>query len=164
MKMIKKLAVVIIALIVACFVCGCGSGKEKAPAEKSEQKTEQKTEQSKDDEDSGTEEKQEDKASGSGSEKHITVKVVFKDGSEKEYKYTTNAGMLGEALKENGLVEGIEGDAGLYITTVDGEKADDKNQEWWKVSQNGEMTQMGVDSTEIADGDQFELTFTTGFY
>ena len=65
---------------------------------------------------------------------------------------------------EEKLVEGTEGEMGLYITTVDGEQADDKNQEWWKIMQNGEMTQTGADTTKMSDGDTFELVYSVGYY
>ena len=72
--------------------------------------------------------------------------------------------MLGDLLVSESLAEGIEGEMGLYITTVDGEKAEDKNQEWWKILQNNEMAQTGADTLKMQDGDVFELVFTTGYY
>ena len=51
----------------------------------------------------------------------------------------------------------------MFVTTVDGETADDSQQQWWKVSVNGEMAQKGVDETPVNDGDTFELALTTGW-
>ena len=93
----------------------------------------------------------------------ITVKVIHGDGSEKEFPISTTAENLGAALVEEGLVEGEESSYGLFITTVDGETADDSNQEWWCLTKGGEMWNYGADSTEISDGDTFELTLTVGY-
>ena len=94
----------------------------------------------------------------------MTVSVTHKDESVKDFTYTTKYEMLGDLLRGEDLVDGIEGSAGYYVTTVDGEEAIDRKQEWWMVKKNGEMTQTGVDSTQMEDGDSFELVFTTGYY
>ena len=85
----------------------------------------------------------------------ITVKVIHGDGSEKEFPISTTAENLGDALVEEGLVEGEESSYGLFITTVDGETADDSNQEWWCLTKGGEMWNYGADT--------FELTLTVGY-
>ena len=95
--------------------------------------------------------------------KTITVEVVHKDGSSKDFTYHTDAEYLGEVLLAEGLVEGDEGEYGLMITTVDGETADDSNQEWWCLTKGGEMWNYGADSTELSDGDTYELTLTVGY-
>ena len=95
--------------------------------------------------------------------KEITVKVVHGDGSEKEFPISTEAETLGDALMAEGLVEGEESSYGLFITTVDGETADDSNQEWWCLTKGGEMWNYGADSTELSDGDTYELTLTVGY-
>ena len=70
---------------------------------------------------------------------------------------------LGPALVEGGVVEDNPAAHGLYILTADGETVDEANQEWWKLTKSGELLTTGVDSTPIAGGDVFELTFTTGY-
>ena len=95
--------------------------------------------------------------------KTITVEVVHKDGSSKDFTYHTDAEYLGEVLLAEGLVEGDEGEYGLMITTVDGETVDDANQEWWCLTKGGEMWNYGADATELSDGDTYELTFTVGY-
>lgn len=99
-----------------------------------------------------------------GEEKTVTVTVKHKDESVKEFTYTTEFEMLGDLLRDEKLVEGMDGSAGFYVTAADGEEAHDADQEWWMVMQNGEMTQTGVDEVKMADGDSFELVFTTGYY
>ena len=95
--------------------------------------------------------------------KEITLKVVHGDGSEKEFPISTTAETLGEALEAEGLIAGEESSFGLFVTTVDGETVDDANQEWWNLAQDGVSCTTGVDSTEISDGDTFELIFTVGY-
>lgn len=96
-------------------------------------------------------------------QKTVTVQVVHKDGTTKDFEITTSGATLREALDQESLVEGEESQYGLYIKTVDGETADDSNQEWWCVTKGGEMTSTGVDGIEIADGDTYELTLTVGY-
>ena len=95
--------------------------------------------------------------------KEITLKVVHGDGSEKEFPLSTTADTLGEALEAEGLIAGEESSYGLFITTVDGETADDANQEWWCLTKGGEVWNYGADSTQISDGDTYELTLTVGY-
>ncbi len=156
MKKMRKTLIILLALALVCSLfAGCGS--KKADKSKEETKTEAETTQ------------QEDKAAGAGApetgdEKVVRVIVTHKDESKKEFEYTTDLEMLGDLLESESLAEGIEGEMGLYITTVDGEKAEDKNQEWWKILQNNEMAQTGADTLKMQDGDVFELVFTTGYY
>ena len=95
--------------------------------------------------------------------KEITVTVVHGDGSSKDFKIRTDAEYLGEALLEQKLIEGDEGEFGMYITAVDGETADDSVEQWWCLTKSGGTVMTGVDMTPIADGDNFELTLTTGY-
>ena len=95
--------------------------------------------------------------------KAIDVVVVHGDGSEDTFQYQTDAEYLGDVLTENGLVEGTESSYGLFITTVDGETADDSLQQWWCITREGEMLSTGADQTPIADGEQYELTLTEGY-
>lgn len=95
--------------------------------------------------------------------KTITVEVVHKDESRKEFKITTSADNLRGALDQEKLVQGSESEYGLYIETVDGETADSANQEWWAVTKDGTMTETGVEGVMIADGEHYELTLTVGW-
>lgn len=95
--------------------------------------------------------------------KSITVEVVHGDGSLKTFDCDTEREYLGEVLADEKLVEGEEGAYGLFITTVDGETADDGKQQWWCITKGGEQLNTGADQTPIADGDHYELTLTTGY-
>lgn len=73
----------------------------------------------------------------------------------------TDAENLEEALLEAQLVEGEDGDYGLYIKTVNGILADyEADQSYWAIYENGEYMTSGVNTTEIATGDHYELVYT----
>ena len=95
--------------------------------------------------------------------KHIVVEVVHSDGSEKEFAYDTEAGYLGELLKEEGLISGTEDQYGIFVDTVDGETAVwEENGAWWSLSCNGEAAQTGVDQTVVEDGAVYTWSYTVG--
>lgn len=94
-------------------------------------------------------------------EKTVTVLVTHKSGEEKVFTITTTAENLGDALVENDIVDGEDGQYGLYITAVDGEVADySVDQSFWALSKGGEELFTGASSTPVSDGDVFELTYT----
>lgn len=93
--------------------------------------------------------------------KTITLTVVHRDGSSKDFTIETGREMLGEALVDEGLIEGEDSEYGLFVTKVDGEEADSGKHEFWSLTIGGEMATTGVDSTPIEDGGQFELTLDT---
>lgn len=95
--------------------------------------------------------------------KTVTVEVVHGDASTKSFTYHTDAEYLGEVLLAEGLIEGEQGDFGLYILVVDGERADySVDGGWWGLYQQGELTPTGVDMTPIADGDAYQLVYCVG--
>ena len=95
---------------------------------------------------------------GQAGEKTITVEVVHADESSREFTYQTSEEFLGPVLVQEGLVQGEESTYGLFITTVDGETAE--GNQWWCITQDGQMVETGADTTPIADGDHFELTMS----
>ncbi len=91
----------------------------------------------------------------------LTVEVIDKEGKSTEFTIKTDKDNLGAALIDEGLVEGEVGEYGLYITTVNGIVADYKTDgAYWALSRNGEYLMTGADSTPIADGDHYEITYT----
>ena len=91
-----------------------------------------------------------------------TVQVEVKAG-EKSVTFTvkTDEAILGDALIAHGLVEGDEGAYGLYIKKVNGITADyDVDKSYWGFYKNGEYIMTGIDSTEFADGEHYELVYT----
>lgn len=96
-------------------------------------------------------------------DKHITVTVVHKDGTSKEFTYDTNEEFLGTVLQGAGLIDGEEGPYGLMISTVDGELADwNVDQSYWALYVGEEYAVTGIDTTPIHDGDTFSLVYTIG--
>ena len=95
--------------------------------------------------------------------KLITLEVVHGDGSQKDFRIRTDAETLRAALEQEDLIAGAESEWGLYVLKVDGETADESQEQWWSLTKNGEMSMTGVDDTTIADGDHYEFTLTTGW-
>ena len=106
---------------------------------------------------------QESSGSVGSAGKTIALTVTHKDGSTKEFNLETTEENLGAALLNEGIISGSDGEYGLFVTTVDGETADEGNQEWWCLTIAGETATSGVDSTPIEDGGVYELTLTVGY-
>ena len=91
-----------------------------------------------------------------------TVQVEVK-ANEQSVTFTINTDktILGDALIEYDLITGEDGPYGLYIKDVNGITADyDIDQSYWSFYKNGEYMTTGVDGTEIADGEHYELVYT----
>ena len=91
----------------------------------------------------------------------ITVQVEVKAGDESvTFTINTDKKTLGDSLLEHELVAGEEGQYGLYIKSVNGITADyDVDKSYWGFYKNGEYMMTGVDTTEIADGEHYELVY-----
>jgi len=100
---------------------------------------------------------------GVSGQKNIEVTVTMRDQSVKTYTIQTEEKFLGDALVAEKLAEGVDGDYGLFITTVAGETIDEEKEEWWCLTKDGQSVQTGVDATPIEDGDHFELTLKVGY-
>lgn len=103
----------------------------------------------------------EDTEFGSGKKK---VEVEVKAG-EKSITFTlhTDKENLADAMLEHSLVEGEDGQYGLYIKKVNGILADyDEDQTYWSLSKDGEMLMTGASDTKISDGERYEFTKAKG--
>ena len=96
-------------------------------------------------------------------QKNISVTVVYADKSDDKFEISTSQEYLRGALEEKNLVKGEESETGLFVTEVNGVKANSDNMEWWCITKSGEQVNTGVDSTPINDGDSFEITLTVGY-
>lgn len=86
-------------------------------------------------------------------ETEFIFKVVTKLGEEKTFTVRTDKTIVGEALQEVGLIEGDEGQYGLYVKAVDGEIVEwDTDGKYWAFYVDGAYALKGVDSTEIEAG------------
>ena len=100
---------------------------------------------------------------GTTGEKNITVVVVHKDGSEKTVQYNTSEAFLAPVLVENDLVQGEDGEFGLYIHYVDGERAVwELDTAWWGVYVGDEQAPVGVSELPIEDGGVYKLVYSVG--
>ena len=87
--------------------------------------------------------------------------MIDAGGASESFTIETDAEYLRQALEQEGLIEGDESEYGLFVTVVNGIAADDSQSQWWAFSKDGVMLETGVDSTPVADGDQFEATLST---
>ena len=90
-----------------------------------------------------------------------TVKVEVKVEEQMiTFTIKTDKKTVGEALIENELISGDEGDYGLYVKKVNGIVADyDVNQSYWAFYINGEMAMTGVDMTDIDETAIYRLEY-----
>lgn len=83
----------------------------------------------------------------------FTFIVVDKAGAETSFNISTDKKMVGDALIEEGLIEGEEGAYGLYVKKVNGILADYSiDQTYWAFYVNGEYAFSGVDTTPVEEG------------
>lgn len=90
-----------------------------------------------------------------------TVKVEVKvEDQSVTFTIKTDKKTLGDALLEHDLIAGEESAYGLYVKVVNGITADyDVDQSYWGFYKNGEYMMTGVDATEIANGEHYELVY-----
>lgn len=82
--------------------------------------------------------------------------VIEADGKETVFEIHTDKKIVGEALLELNLIDGEQGDYGLYVKTVNGITVDfDKDGKYWAFYVGGEYAMSGVDSTEITAGSTY---------
>ena len=93
-------------------------------------------------------------------QKSISVTVDPGDGGVSVYDITTQGSTLADALLQANVVEEINDG---FVSTVAGVTADAAKEEWWCLTEGGEMLMTGVNDTMIADGDQYEFTLKTGY-
>ena len=91
-------------------------------------------------------------------EQQFSLTVADKEGTEIVFTVRTDAETVGEALLEVGLIEGEEGDYGLYVKTVNGLTADyDTTGTYWAFYVNGAYAMSGVDTTPIEPDTDYAL-------
>lgn len=102
---------------------------------------------------------QQDQVIGTGETK-IIIEVRTEDRSVELTVHTVKE-LLGDALLEHKLIEGEDGDYGLYVKAVNGIPADyEKDRRYWALYKGGEYLMTGVDSTGISDGDHYEFVYS----
>ena len=89
--------------------------------------------------------------------KTISVVITHNDGTSKTETLSTDAETLWDAMREKGLIDGTDSDYGKWVTTVDGETADEANGQFWMFTRGGEWVDTACDATYIADGESYEF-------
>ena len=149
------LCIVLIAAI-ALFTTGCNDNTIETP----EQGTTQEAESLSESVSNADADIAETVELGEGAVSFVFT-VTDADGNESNFLINTDKTKVGEALLENGLIDGEDGPYGLYVKTVNGKTYDyDKDGKYWAFYINGEYGMSGVDTTEIADGEHYELVYT----
>ena len=157
MKRSKKLSSFILCAVLtvamALSMNGCG-GKQESTSSGEEKEAKVQTEA-----DVNAKESAESDGTvlGTGNTK-FSLTVVEKEGAETEFEIHTDKETVGEALLETGLIEGDEGEYGLYVKTVNGITADyDEDGTYWAFYINDEYAQTGVDATPIKEGESYSF-------
>ncbi len=80
--------------------------------------------------------------------------ILYSGKTDSEYL----SGLMDELKNTDGFeYESSAGDYGMYITSVNGIKADDGRKTYWAIYVNGEFSQYGADSQPVYDGDAYAL-------
>ncbi len=96
--------------------------------------------------------------------KAITIEVVNSKEESVIYELKTDVKYLEEAMneaKEQGFTyEAEEGQYGLSVSVVNGEKADyNTDGAYWAFYVNGEYCSNGISTQPVEDGDAFEIVY-----
>lgn len=141
MKRLLSFILCIVLVAAMALFAGCSDSK------KTETPSENITEQS--------EQTADVKELGEGNTK-FDFTVADKDGNETKFVVKTDKKTVGEALLDAGLIEGEEGQYGLYVKKVNGITADyEIDGTYWGFFVNDAMAPAGVDMTEIKEGESY---------
>ncbi len=84
--------------------------------------------------------------------------VVDKEGNQTHFTVYTDQTTVGAALLENNLIEGEQGDYGLYVKSVNGISADfNTDGTYWAFYVNDAYAMAGVDLTPIKEGETYSF-------
>ena len=84
---------------------------------------------------------------------YFDFSVTDAEGTVYNFHVHTDKTIVGEALEELGLLEGTEGEFGLYVNRVNGIYAQyEETGTYWAFYVNGEYAMSGVDTTTIEEG------------
>ena len=96
--------------------------------------------------------------------KAITIEVTDHAQKNTTYVVHTDAEYLIDAMKDTPKLtfSGYEGPYGLTLTAINGVTADwDKDNAFWCIYVNGEMSNYGIETQPVADGDVFLFQYTS---
>ena len=96
--------------------------------------------------------------------KNITIEVIDDAQKSTMYEVNTDAEYLGDAIRETKdlVVDGTESEYGMMVDTVNGVVADyNENGAYWAFYVDGEYCMYGMDEQPIADGQAYQIIYTT---
>lgn len=89
--------------------------------------------------------------------------VVDDQGNQTDFSVTTTKKTVGEALQDEHLIEGDEGQYGLYVKKVNGILAEyESTGTYWAFYVNGELAPKGVDQTPVVAGESYAFKVAKG--
>ncbi|MCD8382440.1 MAG: DUF4430 domain-containing protein [Clostridiales bacterium] len=163
---LNRILALLMALVLALAMTACGSGdtsQENAESDASAAESADTAAEEAADEAETESEAETGAEVTDGEVKNITLTVTYSDGTCANYEITTTAEYLMDAIEDTVTLEGSESDYGFYLETVNGETADyDTDGAYWAIYVNHEYGMYSLDSQPVADGDDFELTYTVG--
>ena len=165
-KMKKRVVSLLCVLMMVLSMVACGEGTKESPEQNDVTAEKEITEQN--DVNVEKDAPEESDVNAGKQDKEITVlgegktkfmlTVTDKDGNETQFEINTDKETVGDALLEHELIEGEEGDYGLYIKTVNNITADfEKDQTYWAFYVDGEYATSGVDTTPVNAGSTYSL-------
>lgn len=155
---LSSILCIVLIVAMALFTTACNDNESKETATTKETET---TTSSNMEEDTtlgnAADDTESDNVLGEGNTKFMFT-VVDQEGNETQFEIHTDKTTVGDALQEVGLIEGEEGEYGLYVKTVNGITADyDVDGTYWAFYINDEYAMSGVDTTEIEEGDSYSF-------
>lgn len=136
-----------LVMIMTVFSSGCGNKTEQQEADHSQLET------TKED----TQKMFEDGAVIGKGKTEFTL-VVTNNEDTRTFTVKTDEKTVGAALVECGLIEGEEGDYGLFVNTVNGVKVDyEKDKTYWAFYINDEYASTGIELTNIEPSATYTL-------
>ena len=136
-KLLVTLSIVLIA-VMALIIAGCSNNTQDEPTTTEPVQT------------TGAQTSAIVKGEGKNAFVFIAVDL---DGNSTHFMIKTDKETVGEALLENELIAGEDGQYGLYVKTVNGITLDyDKDGKYWAFYEENAYANQGVDQTSIKEG------------
>lgn len=136
-----------LVVAMALFSSGCGNQTKQQEASKQESQST---------ENDSTKPYEDGAIIGEGKTEFTLIVTNHED--TRTFTVKTDEKTVGAALVDNGLIEGEEGDYGLYVDTVNGVKVDyEKDKTYWAFYINEEYASTSVDLTDIEPGATYAL-------
>ncbi len=134
---IKKSIAVVLCLIISLLITGCSANKPTTDISSAPEAAAQ--------------------ALGEGATQFYLT-VTDKSGEKSRLSINTDRKTVGDALLDLEVIDGEQGDYGLYIKSVQGESLDfETDGRYWAFYENGKYATAGVSETEIKAGTEYAL-------